>query len=61
MEIECVQVEPVRVAALLTCHNRKNKTLDCLKKLSMQVLPEKTIVETYLVNDGSSDDTGDAV
>jgi len=30
---------PLRIAALLTCHNRREKTVECLRALRAQVLP----------------------
>jgi GT2 family glycosyltransferase len=50
-----------RVATLLTCHNRRERTLAVLDDLSAQVLPSATQVQAYLVDDGSSDGTSDAV
>lgn len=49
------------IAVLMTCHNRKEKTLKCLESLFAQdcILGSKVLV--YLVDDGSTDGTGDAV
>lgn len=47
----------MRIAALLTCFNRKEKTLQCLKSL-FQVLPGCIV---FLVDDASTDGTSDAV
>jgi len=52
---------PVRVAVLITCHNRKDVTLACLNGLFRQELPEDIELNVFLVDDGSSDGTGDAV
>lgn len=49
------------VAVLLACHNRKHKTLNCLQALFAQELPNRVKLEVYLVDDGSTDGTGDAV
>lgn len=49
------------VAALITCHNRRASTLGCLRRLFEQVLPAGTILDVYLVDDGSTDGTSDAV
>lgn len=46
-----------RIAALITCHNRRQKTLACLDSL-FRILPE---VEVYLTDDGCSDGTREAV
>lgn len=50
-----------RVAALLTCFNRREKTLAALGKLFTQELPPGILVQAYLVDDGSTDGTSDAV
>lgn len=47
----------MRIAALLTCHNRKPKTLACLQSLA-QIAPE---VDVYLTDDGCTDGTAEAV
>jgi GT2 family glycosyltransferase len=49
-----------RIAVLLTCHNRKAKTLACLASLfEQQVLQFQ--FEVFLVDDGCSDHTAEAV
>lgn len=50
-----------RLAALLTCHNRKLKTLACLKALFNQELKTEVAIDVYLVDDGSTDGTAIAV
>lgn len=50
-----------RIAVLLTCFNRKQKTLDCLGALFNQVLAPDVSLQVYLVDDGSTDGTGEAV
>lgn len=50
-----------RIAVLLTCFNRKQKTLDCLEALHHQQLPADVKLEVYLVDDGSTDGTSEAV
>lgn len=50
-----------RIAVLLTCHNRREKTLMCLEGLFQNQLPEKYTLNVFLVDDGSSDGTGGAV
>lgn len=47
----------MKIAVLLTCHNRKHKTIHCLKSL-FRVLPA---CEAFLVDDASTDGTADAV
>jgi GT2 family glycosyltransferase len=49
------------IAILITCHNRRAKTLECLRLLQEQKLPTDHSLEVFLVDDGSTDDTGDAV
>lgn len=49
------------IAVLITCYNRKQRTLACIEKLKHQVPPVGTHCEIVLVDDGSSDGTGDAV
>ncbi|MFW6015822.1 MAG: glycosyltransferase family 2 protein, partial [bacterium] len=46
-----------------TCHNRKEKTLQCLKSLYSQKFTNKTNVDikVYMCDDGSTDGTSDAV
>ena len=50
------------VAALLTCFNRKAKTLACLQRLyGQQGLGQEYSLEIYLVDDGCTDGTAEAV
>lgn len=49
------------IAVLLTCHNRREKTLDCLSQLFRASLPVGFIIKVYLVDDGSTDGTSEAV
>lgn len=46
-----------RVAVILTCFNRRETTLNCLRALSQQTKK----ADVYLTDDGSSDGTSDAV
>lgn len=52
-----------KVAILITCHNRKNKTLACLNalKISIENSDLKMDFIVYLVDDGSTDGTAEAV
>ncbi|MER7899032.1 glycosyltransferase [Streptomyces sp. NPDC096046] len=53
---------PVRIAVLMTSHNRREKTLAALAALAAQRgLPQDTTVRTYLVDAGSTDGTPEAV
>jgi GT2 family glycosyltransferase len=50
------------IAVLITCHNRKEKTLKCLESLYNQIVNDCNFVfNVFLVDDGSSDHTADAV
>lgn len=49
------------IAVLMTCHDRREATLRCLRALYDQELPGGVNFETYLVDDGCTDGTGDAV
>jgi GT2 family glycosyltransferase len=50
-----------RLAVLITSHNRKEKTLAVLRALAEQDPIAETQCEAYLLDDGSSDGTADAV
>ena len=47
----------MRIAAIITCHNRKEKTLVCLKSL-FQIIQN---IDVFLTDDGSTDGTSEAV
>ena len=49
------------IAVLLTVHNRKEKTLECLSYLYQQKIPEGYYFDVYLTNDGCTDGTPEAV
>jgi GT2 family glycosyltransferase len=50
------------IAVLLTCHNRKDKTLQCLDDLfHQQGLGIDFFVGVFLVDDGSTDGTAEAI
>jgi GT2 family glycosyltransferase len=49
------------IAILMSCHNRKEKTIACLDALFQNKLPNGFALEVFLVIDGSSDGTGEAV
>lgn len=50
-----------RVAAIMTCHNRRELSLSCLSSLRAQRGLDGVAVDAYLVDDGSSDGTAAAV
>ena len=47
-----------KIAVLLACYNRQNKTLACLNSLFDARIPTDYMFEVFLVDDGSSDGTG---
>ena len=49
------------IAVLMTCNSRRETTLRCLRVLYDQELPEGVRFEVYLVDDGCTDGTGEAV
>ncbi len=51
----------INIAVLLTCHNRKEKTLICLQALYSCILPANHFLSVFLVDDGSTDGTTKAV
>lgn len=51
----------IRIAILLTCHNRREKTIKCLYALYNAYWAQNLIFEVFLVDDASSDGTADAI
>ena len=51
----------ISIAVLITCHNRREKTIACLKALYLSELPQEVRLEVILVDDGSTDGTPEAV
>ena len=49
------------IAVLIACFNRRDHTLKCLEMLTAQRTEEPRSVQVILVDDGSTDGTGDAV
>ena len=49
------------IAVLMTCHNRREKTLSCLDALFKSIPAPDVAVEVFLVDDGSTDGTSSAV
>jgi GT2 family glycosyltransferase len=54
-------LDRIRIAGLMTCHNRKKSTLECLSRLRAQEDIDAISLEVYLVDDGCTDGTGAAV
>ena len=53
--------ENIKFAVLITCYNRKEKTLNCLNTLYQSVYPDNYSFEVFLVDDGSTDGTSIAI
>ncbi len=51
----------VRIAVLMTCYNRRETTLGCLRALYQQEGIHDLQMQIYLVDDGCTDGTGKAV
>ncbi|TCS37172.1 glycosyltransferase family 2 protein [Reinekea marinisedimentorum] len=51
----------MKIAVLLTCFNRRLKTISCLKSLYDAKIPAGYEFDVYLVDDGSTDGTKQAV
>jgi len=49
------------IAVLMTCHNRRDKTIECLDLLFKNDLLDNIILNVFLVDDGSTDGTESAV
>ena len=50
-----------RIAVLITCHNRSEKTMACLHSLFQCRLPGDFVLDVFLVDDGSTDGTAKLV
>lgn len=51
----------LRIAVIMTCYNRRETTLSSLHTLFKASLPESYGIEVFMVDDGSTDGTGEAV
>ena len=51
----------MKIAVLMACHNRRQKTLACLDALFSNRLPPGVVLEVFLTDDGSTDGTSAAV
>jgi GT2 family glycosyltransferase len=51
----------MKIAVLMTCHNRREKTLACLAALHANALPPGLAFDVFLVDDGSTDGTSAGV
>ncbi|MFW5983170.1 MAG: glycosyltransferase family 2 protein [bacterium] len=50
-----------KLAVLLTCYNRREKTLNCIKSIYNSENIDTSKINIYLVDDGSTDGTSDSV
>ena len=51
----------INISVLITCHNRKKKTLHILNCLKKQKINKNIKIIIYLVDDGSTDGTANSV
>ena len=51
----------MRIAVLMTCHNRKDETMSCLLALYNCILPDTYSLSVYLVDDASTDGTSEYI
>lgn len=51
----------IKIAVLITCYNRKDKTLKCIEGLSNIQKEDDVILEVFIVDGGSSDGTPEEV
>lgn len=51
----------LKIALILACHNRKEKTIDCLLRVKESKVNESVSVHVFLTDDGSTDGTSEAV
>lgn len=49
------------IAVLITCYNRKQKTLDCLQRIYQQQMPDGFTFTVYITDDASTDGTPEAI
>ncbi|WP_231597457.1 glycosyltransferase family 2 protein [Bacillus sp. SA1-12] len=56
-------INKVKIVAVLTCFNRREKTLKCIKSLNEQVLPKDKIIDLKIVicDDCSTDGTQETI
>lgn len=50
-----------KIAVLMTVHNRRDKTLNCLKNLYENEIPQGHDIHVYMTDDGCTDGTPEAV
>jgi GT2 family glycosyltransferase len=52
---------PPRIAVILTCFNRRQKTVECIDSVLAQSAFARVAIDFFITDDGSQDGTGDAV
>jgi GT2 family glycosyltransferase len=50
-----------RIAVIIPVHNRKTKTLECLRNLSQLTTENRFLLLSIVIDDGSTDGTADAI
>ena len=61
IQFKQTKISMQKIAAILTCYNRKEKTIKCLNALYDCYLPINYTLDVFLVDDGSTDGTSDAI
>jgi len=56
-----IKADHKNLAVIMACHNRRESTLSCLRALQQQRKPGGVSVEVYLLDDGSTDGSSEAV
>ncbi len=51
----------MNIATLITCFNRKDKTLRCISDIRSSIVHEDVRIDIYVVDGGSKDGTVDAI
>lgn len=51
----------IKIAVLITCHNRRDNSLRCLDALFNSNIPQNVALKIFLVDDASIDGTADAI
>lgn len=59
--MENIELNITTIAVIMTCHNRRETTLACLRALHKCDIPDNLMIQVFLVDDGSSDGTSAAV
>ena len=50
-----------KLAVVMACHNRRESTISCLRAIQKQRITDSVSVNVYLLDDGSTDGTSEAV